>query len=146
MAVIGESLLLEEPPLVSQWRKALVEGALQLDHVEKVLRSPWVANLYELIPDGPPDLISTEEWSEVIVIAVTWTQPPGGHPSEIILGVPGGSSLSFPEESYVTLPAFAPIEDGEGDPVCDTIQVALRRVPADRLSLLGDSSPRDEEG
>eukprot|EP00971_Amphidinium_carterae_P331457 6465012-Amphidinium_carterae.1 len=148
MAVSGESLLLEEPQLVGQWRRALVDGTIQLDHVEKVLRSPWVANLYELIPDGPADLISTEEWSEVIVIAVTWTHPPGAHPSEVILGVPGGTSLSFPEESYVTLAAFAPDEEdgpGDGDQGCDTIQVALRRVPADRLSLLAESTPRDEE-
>eukprot|EP00971_Amphidinium_carterae_P150277 2979097-Amphidinium_carterae.2 len=90
---------------LEQWRLAVSSGSEpQLDYVEKILRSPWVCCVRELVPlVGASSTASGEQvWAEVVVLAVIWEQPPGRPPSEILVGLPSHVNLPIPEEHYIT--------------------------------------------
>eukprot|EP00971_Amphidinium_carterae_P013607 268059-Amphidinium_carterae.1 len=137
------SLALEPGDLVEQWRVALQQREdAQLDYVDKVIRSAWVANLGELLQE----LDLARQWAEVIVLGVLWKLAPGSPPDEILVGLPSHIDLDCPEENYVTTnvyPAVGTEEEEEGTHG-DLIQLLVLRVNAARIEALRDASPREE--
>eukprot|EP00971_Amphidinium_carterae_P250739 4977380-Amphidinium_carterae.2 len=133
---------------LEQWRLAVASGSEpQLDYVVKVLRSPWVCCVRDLMPLGSGGSSSSGEqnWAEVVALAVIWDQPPGSPPSEVLVGLPSHVNLAIPEDHYITANVFPADIDGEEDEERDgdVVQVALVRVPSNRLGALKEGAPRE---
>eukprot|EP00971_Amphidinium_carterae_P334728 6470171-Amphidinium_carterae.1 len=125
------------------WRRAIATGGEpQLDFTEKILRSPWVACVQELL-DGVSPSTTAAEWAEVLVLAIVWEQGPGTVPSEIVIGLPAQVNIAFPGESYLTVALF-PVQEEEEE-ADEPVQIAIQRVPASRLECLRESVPQAAE-
>eukprot|EP00971_Amphidinium_carterae_P342858 6482307-Amphidinium_carterae.2 len=137
--------------IIDQWRAAVAGGSQeQLDQAEKVLRSPWVAVVQDLLAprtDQRGRAQAAREWAEVLVLAVIWTDPPGVPPSELLVALPSQIGLDLADECYHSVSVYPPEEsgdEGEEQPG-ELVQISLHRIPADRLRALAESTPASED-
>eukprot|EP00971_Amphidinium_carterae_P245694 4879312-Amphidinium_carterae.1 len=98
---------------VEQWRAVISQGNHpQLDCVDKVIRSAWLANAADLLigPGVSSSARLRQEWVEVIVLAILWSEGPGALPSEVIFAIPAQVSFDLSPDSYVSVAAYANTE------------------------------------
>eukprot|EP00971_Amphidinium_carterae_P232376 4611291-Amphidinium_carterae.3 len=143
-------LLQQTSDIIDQWRAAVAGGNQeQLDQAEKVLRSPWVAVVQDLLAPSSALRGNTEtarEWTEVLVLAIIWADPPGVPPSEVLVALPSHIGVDLADEAYHGVSVYPPEEsgdEGEEQPG-EVVQISLHRIPADRLRVLAESTPVSE--